>query len=99
MPPVRRSPGKWIEFLEPRLDYQARRLATFENYYDGEHRLAYATAKFREAFSRWFPPMADNWMQIIVDSSVERLRVQGFRFGEAGTEPDRTGKSADQLLA
>ena len=30
-----------------------------------------------------FSDFSDNWMALIVDSSVERLRVQGFRFGDS----------------
>lgn len=57
-------------------------MAAFDAYYEGDHRLHFATAKFREAFGHLFQAIADNWMQIVVDSSVERLRVQGFRFGD-----------------
>lgn len=80
-PPTTRSPGAWLEFLEPRLDAQSQRINVYRRYYAGVHRLSYATAKFKEAFTRFFPPIADNWMQIVVDSPVERLRIIGFRFG------------------
>jgi hypothetical protein len=52
-------------------------------YYEGDQRLAFATAKFREAFGALFSAVADNWMPIVVDSKSERLKVQGFRFGTA----------------
>lgn len=87
MPPIQRSPGAWLEFLEPCLDAQSQRVNLYRRYYAGIHRLSYATEKFKEAFSRFFPPIADNWMQIVVDSPVERLRVVGFRFG-GGQETD-----------
>jgi hypothetical protein len=58
-------------------------MAVYDAYYEGDHRLHFATAKFREAFGHLFQAISDNWMQIVVDSSVERLRVQGFRFGDA----------------
>lgn len=57
-------------------------MAVYDAYYEGDHRLTFATAKFREAFGGLFGTLADNWMPMVVDSSVERLDVQGFRFGD-----------------
>jgi hypothetical protein len=74
------TPAAWLDFLEPQLDEQAATIQLFQDYYDGKHRLQMATAKFREAFSRYFPPMANNWMQTVVDAPASRLTVQGFRF-------------------
>src|SRR6516165_2153114 len=56
-------------------------LQRFDSYYRGEHRLLFATAKFRETFGTLFSSFADNWCDLVVDASVERLNVQGFRFG------------------
>lgn len=78
------SPAAWLEFLEPRLDEQAKIIQGYQDYYDGKHRLQMATAKFREAFSRYFPALANNWMKIVVDVPVSRLTVQGFRFATTG---------------
>jgi Phage portal protein, SPP1 Gp6-like len=71
-----------VERYEHALDERAPRIDEFHAYYRGEARLAYATEKFREAFGFLLHDLADNWCQIVVDSSVERLAVQGFRFGE-----------------
>jgi hypothetical protein len=77
------TPAAWLQFLEPMLDEQAETIQVYQDYYDGQHKLAFATAKFREAFSRFFPPLANNWMQVVVDAPVSRLTVQGFRFNVA----------------
>jgi hypothetical protein len=55
----------------------ARRFAysLYEAYYDGQHRLAFATSKFREAFANLFSAFADNWCEIVIDAPVERLVV------------------------
>jgi hypothetical protein len=74
------TPAAWLQFLEPRLDAQVAAVQGPEDYFNGEHRLAFATAKFREAFSRFFPPLANNWMKIVVEAPVSRLAIQGFRF-------------------
>jgi hypothetical protein len=85
-PSLLMSPAAWLKLLEGKLDEQARAVRDPELYYNGEHRLAFATAKFREAFSRFFPPMANNWMKLVVEAPVARLEIQGFRFN---TDPNR----------
>ena len=74
------TPAGWLAFLEPMLDAQAEAVKTPDDYFNGNQRLAFATAKFREAFSRYFPPLANNWMKIIVEAPVSRIQIQGFRF-------------------
>jgi hypothetical protein len=74
------SAAEWRTFLSKKLDAQTESICGPSDYYNGLHKLAFATAKFKEAFSRYFPPMANNWMKLIVDSPVARLRIEGFRF-------------------
>jgi hypothetical protein len=82
-----RTPAAWLAYLSHRLDQRWTRRRTgmgvCDAYYEGDQRLTFATAKFREAFGALFAAVADNWMQIVVDSKAERLKVQGFRFGTA----------------
>lgn len=94
---VQMEPEEWLAFLEPLLQEQQKSIQTYIDYYDGVHKLTFATAKFREAFARYFPPMADNWMQIVVDVAVSRLEVQGFRF--ATGDPDTLDKDSGDGLA
>lgn len=79
------------EYL-PQLDFELRKRAPeielWERYYEGVHRLAFATSRFRQTFGNLFHEFADNWMSLIVDASVERLNIQGFRFASD------TGKDA-----
>jgi hypothetical protein len=77
-----RTPAAWLATLERQLDRQAFECAEYERYYEGDHPLAFATAKFREAFGLLLEEFADNWCEIVVDAPVERLAVVGFRFGE-----------------
>lgn len=60
-------------------------------YYDGDHRLAFASEKFLEAFGGLFGAFADNWCALVVDAVEERLEVQGFRVG-AEVEADAQAK-------
>jgi hypothetical protein len=83
------TPSQWRDGLAQKLDQRWANMRVFDAYYEGDQRLNYATAKFREVYGGLFRALADNWCQIVVDSSVERQRVQGFRFGdqqEADTE-------------
>ena len=64
----------------------AGRAATYQtarNYYDGKHRLAFATEKFRDAFGGLFEKFADNLMPPVVDAVKDNLVVTGFNV-EAG---------------
>jgi hypothetical protein len=74
---------EWLETLSEQLDARWAKIKVFDAYYEGDHDLAFATAKWREAFGSRFAQMTDNWMKIVVDSSVERLRVQGFLTGDS----------------
>lgn len=75
------SPAEWRDRLVARLDQRWAELRVFDAYYEGDQTLAFATRKFRDAYGSLFKTLTDNWMPIVIDSSVERLRVQGFRFG------------------
>jgi hypothetical protein len=78
-----------LEELDKRLTERQTALQLFEDYYEGRQRLAFASTKFRNAFGSLFNSFADNWCQLIVDSSEERLNIDGFRMGAAGEGADQ----------
>src|SRR5215831_4326212 len=63
-------------------------LVKFDAYYRGTHKLLFATVKFRETFGMLFQAFSDNWCDLVVDASAERLRVDGFRFGGSDEAAD-----------
>lgn len=77
------APPREIAFLQ-QLDAELRQrspqLELLERYAEGVHRLQFATSRFRQTFGNLFHEFADNWMSLIIDASVERLNIQGFRF-------------------
>jgi hypothetical protein len=74
--------GKMLEDRRPELErHQA--------YYEGQHRLAFATSKFREAFGSLFSAFSDNFCELVVGAVEQRLNVEGFRMGPRGTEADK----------
>jgi hypothetical protein len=81
------SPALWQQFMLKKLQAQNEAVRAPTDYYNGLHKLAFATAKFKEAFSRYFPPMANNWMKLVVDTPVSRLGVEGFRFDPDPSKP------------
>lgn len=67
--------------LEKILQYYLTRDADyelFEDYYNGDHRLSFATKKFESAFGVLFEEFALNVCQSIVDTNVDRLVLSGF---------------------
>jgi hypothetical protein len=86
------TPEQWRDRLEARLTERWVRARTgmgiYDAYFEGDHQLAFATAAYREAFGAFLRATADNWCPLVVESSVERLKVQGFRFGKSQEADD-----------
>jgi hypothetical protein len=70
------------------LDRADGALRRADRYYRGEHDLAFASEKFRQAFGRTLRALRSNWMGIVVDAAEERLSVSGFRFGDDTADDD-----------
>lgn len=88
---VESTPLQAVHYLQ-QMDHELRRrqpeLELWERYFEGVHRLAFATSRFRQTFGNLFHEFGDNWMSLIVDASVERLNVQGFRFDTVKGDDD-----------
>lgn len=71
-------------FHDPsRKNYQLAR-----NYYDGQHRLQFASEKLNTAFGRLFKAFADNLMPTVVETVKDRLKLDGFVIpGKEGEDP------------
>lgn len=82
------TPSQWLTVLDKRLEARRKNVELCERYYAGDHRLAFATSRFRETFGALFKAIADNWCQLVVDASVERLAIEGFRFGSDDADRD-----------
>lgn len=54
-------------------------------YYDGDHRIRYATQNWKKQFAHLFEEFADNLCPTVVDSLAERLTVLGWRSNQAQT--------------
>jgi hypothetical protein len=79
IPPL--SQEEWRDTLLANLANRQSTIQRCDAYYRGDHRMAFTTTQFREVFGHLFNSFADNWCDLVVDASAERLRVEGFRFG------------------
>lgn len=77
-----------VKAMDAALDARLPDVESYDDYYNGNQRLSFATSKYREAFGRLLDPLSDNWCQLVVDASVERLKVEGFRFGPTDQPAD-----------
>lgn len=73
----------WLARLGKRLDDRRVTMTILEDYYAGRQPLAFASAKFRQAFGDRFPAFSSNFMALVVDAHRERLHVGGIRIGDA----------------
>lgn len=76
------SPEWWLRRLHGALVARRPALQLATDYYDGSHNLSFQSKRFREAFGGLFDAFADNWCEVVVDASEERLNVEGFRVGD-----------------
>ncbi len=72
----------WLAVLEYRLRKWIKDTQIYRDYYDGKHNLMFVTEKFRRTFGDLLDALADNWCQLVVDVVAERLKVNGFRWGD-----------------
>ena len=82
-----RTPAAWLDLLERRLHERWSRWSVYDSYYEGDHRFSQWLANVQRAFTgtvlgNLLSGLTDNYMPLVVDAAAERLRVQGFRFGD-----------------
>ncbi|MFO7282945.1 MAG: phage portal protein [Thermobifida fusca] len=68
-----------VTLLENELLARASEADRMIGYYRGEQPLKFASAEFREYFANRYREFADNWVQVVADSPVERLNVTGIK--------------------
>jgi hypothetical protein len=86
--PVPQSPEWWLLRLLKRLDLRGPVMRRYAEYYDGIQPLAFASEKFRSAFGTRLRAFSSNFMALVVDGTVERMQVQGFRFKDETGDDD-----------
>lgn len=74
--------------LDGALEHRQWDLEHFSAYYNGKHARRFNSEKWQRAFGGLFHTFADNWCQLVVDAVEERLKVEGFRFGDQEADAD-----------
>ncbi|MDF1596959.1 MAG: phage portal protein [Acidimicrobiia bacterium] len=105
--PVDVEARRWLKLLEVQLDAQASKALRFDEYYRGDHPLPEMPFRSQEKATYYKRKYADllvksrtNWMRLVIDALGERLRVEGFRFGDTvGDEAAWTMWQANNLDA
>jgi hypothetical protein len=94
-----------VGLLENELIRRRPDISLHSQYYRGDQRLAFASEQFRKFHGDRYRNFADNWVQVVSDSPVERLTVNGIQPAgetEADTESWRVwqmnGLDADSQL-
>jgi hypothetical protein len=75
------TPDWYLETLNRRLDDRYAALQKRHDYYAGRHPLLFATDEFLEIFQDMLRPLAVNFVSLVVDATLERLQLAGFRVG------------------
>ncbi|MFJ3084372.1 phage portal protein [Streptomyces halstedii] len=75
----------WLAFLQGKLTNGRADLLKYASYYEGEQqKMAFAQARYKSAFRDLFNDWKDNFCGLIIDSSTERMMVEGFRVPSEG---------------
>jgi len=82
---------KALKLLRRPCDY-----GLYEDYYEGRHRLAFASDKFRNAFGRLFRCFRANLIPPVVDAVADRLTITGFEVDVEDTEGPAPATPTDE---
>lgn len=58
----------------------------YQDYYNGDHRTAFASEQWKTAFGHTFKRFRDNLCPRVVDAKADRLQIAGFTSDDAKTE-------------
>jgi hypothetical protein len=89
--PTPLSAREWLDVLLEDLETQRNAIRRLREYHRGVQPLAYASDAFAQVFGRRFRDACDNWMDLVISATSERMRVVGVRMGgdDAGATNDR----------
>jgi hypothetical protein len=82
---------KLLGQLTDELQKRQADIRLYDEYYRGEHKLAFASDQFRGFFAGRYEKFSDNWCGVVADAPTERLRLIGIR-------PKGGGKKAGDKL-
>lgn len=87
---VPQSPNWWLKHLYKRIVQRRAEVDFFSDYYSGEHPLPWVAPQARDEFRRLVRMTRSNYMGLVCDAQVERITIEGFRFGSDTAADDDT---------
>lgn len=90
----------WIKWALSAFDESRDRYRTYEDYYLGDHELAFSTERWEATFSNMFEEFADNFCKVVVDAVAQRMKIVGWDSSDKGVakEADECWKDTDLVL-
>jgi hypothetical protein len=79
-----------VHRLYEKLKVRQEQVTFFDDYYSGRHPLPWLATQAREEFRRILEMTRSNYMGLVCDAVVERVNVEGFRFGPDDKADDET---------
>ena len=89
----------WIKWAMDELGARLEQYDMYEDYYEGDHPLVFATEKWEEAFGEVFEEFSDNWCQVVVDAPAQRLEILGWESDDKGAADRAEALWEDKYLA
>lgn len=77
-----------VESLARELRLRQSKINQRNDYYDGKHRLLFASDTWKQFHADRYRNFADNWCGVVADSPAERLALRGIRLPEATKADD-----------
>lgn len=87
---VSMSPNWWLKRLYKELVERRPEIDFFNDYYVGDHPLPWVAQQARDEFRRIVKMTRSNYMGLVCDAQVERITIEGFRFGADSAADDDT---------
>lgn len=75
------TPGWWLLRLGQRLTDERPRFDRLEAYHRGQHPLPFGNRRMREAYKRLQRQSRSNYVGLVAETLLERMKVTGFRTG------------------
>jgi Phage portal protein, SPP1 Gp6-like len=83
----------WLNWAIKSLNDAQEDYERFEDYYLGDHELEFATDRWKDVFGTVFEEFSDNWCQVVVDSVVHRMEIDGWK----SEDDDGAAKLAEDI--
>lgn len=80
------TPDWWLMRLGARLAVDRKRFDRLDCYHRGKHPLPFGNRKMREAYKRLQKQARSNYVGLVAETLLERMKVVGFRAGSDATE-------------